>query len=198
MGRGGARVSQPTDTNIIAVLIGRKLAGKSWRVKYKLLPHIEQWIVWDYRGEYSVLEGARLWASTRDFLHHVEKNPDDLRREVIMGTKRDFTVFCRWCVETGGHWLVLEEIDRHTTGGPAQEALDDLIDRSRHAGVNLICLAHRTAGIPKDLTHQADLIMQAPTSEPGDLEYWRKKAGQDFADKLPHLRQWAFQHWRQG
>ena len=187
----------PEPDGSIVVIVGRKGCGKSYRTK-RVLKAIPRWVAWDYSGEYAELPGTRLWRDDagggfRRFLEHQAKHRQgDVRREVIIGTREEFSAFCNWCARTVDLWVVLEEVDRYTSANRVPPGMENLIDRSRHDRINLIAIGHRPASMPRALTFQADVIATGATTEPADLKYWRDRAGLGHAEVLPTLERQQF------
>jgi hypothetical protein len=175
---------QPESAHI-AVVIGRKESGKSFRVK-RALATWPRWVAWDLKGEYAAIEGARLWTDVRDFAAHLASG-GTVERDVFACAAWQFDAWCRWVFATGDLVAVVEEVTRYVTSGWAPEPLQDLFDRNRHARVDLVCVAPRLAEIPKGLLHQADDLLLANIDLPDDLSFIRKWKGPAIAERVANL-----------
>lgn len=169
----------------IALVIGRKASGKSKLVRRGLLD-VPHWIVWDLKGEYAQLPGARLWTSLADWKEHCARG-GELVREVFACSEHEFREWCRFAFNAGRVLVVIEELSRYCTGGAAPRELADLFDRGRHAGIDLIAVAPRLAGIPKGLAYQADDVLCARTSLPHDVAFLAEWLGDVAADFVCNL-----------
>jgi hypothetical protein len=181
--------SQPVDARI-AVVIGRKGSGKSYRVK-RALGSWRTWVAWDLRGEYASIAGARLWTDVRDFAKHLADG-GTIGREVFACPAWQFEAWCRWVFETGDLYCVIEELGRYVSAGHAPAALADLFDRNRHARVWLVCVAARLAGIPKGLVHQADDFLSSSMELPADVDFLTKWKGPAIATRVANLKPHEF------
>jgi hypothetical protein len=177
-------VNLPGDSNI-AVVVGSKGQGKSYRIK-RLLAKVPQWVAWDYKGEYGHIDGARVWHDVGAWREHLIDG-GDVRREVFVCERRQFPAWCRWVTETGNLLVVIEELNRYCGAGKPPEHLLDLFDRSRHSPLDLVCAAPRLAEISKDLVHQADELLTAQMTEPNDVDYLRKWLGARAAERVRAL-----------
>lgn len=87
--------------------------------------------------------------------------------------KKDIPVLFRWARELGKPeeiTLVLEECDRFPT--PDSAALfEDIIQRGRHYGVNMICLTTHPYAVDIDLRRQATEIYSFRQHEPADIKW---------------------------
>lgn len=181
-------MSAPGDSTI-AIVLGAKGQGKSFRIK-RGLSRLEQWVAWDFKGEYADarvgVAGARLWTDLADWREHLLEG-GDVRREVFVCPRRQFPAWCRWVAETGDLFVVIEELNRYCSSGRPSDELLDLFDRSRHSRLDLVCAAPRLAEISKDLVHQADELVTARMTEPNDVAYLRKWIGPRGAERVRAL-----------
>lgn len=177
-------MNAPTDSQI-TVVIGSKGQGKSFRIK-RALASVRQWVVWDYKGEYGDIAGARVWRDLKDWREHL-LDGGDVQREVFVCERRQFPAWCRWLIATGNLLVVIEELNRFCGSGKPPEHLLDLFDRSRHAPLDLVCAAPRLAEISKDLVHQADELLTAQITEPNDVDYVRRWLGVRAAERVRAL-----------
>lgn len=184
----------PSDDARICLIVGRKGSGKSFRIK-RGLAGVPVWVVWDLRGEYAHAEhgvsGARLWTDVRDFFRFLLAG-GVVQREVFACPVWQFDAWATWVFETGNMLAVIEELPRVCSAGKSSPALDELLDRNRHAGVDLIAACSRTAGIPKSLVHQVDEVLVSQTREPNSLAYFRDWLGEGWADQIATLETHSF------
>jgi hypothetical protein len=87
----------------------------------------------------------------------------------------------------GNLFVVIEELSRYAGPGQTTEALGDLLDRSRHAGVDVIATAARVAQIPKGLIAQADDLVVSQTRLPNDLDYLSAWCGPRAVERIAQL-----------
>lgn len=180
---------RPVDAKIAAV-IGRKGSGKSFRVK-RALAKWRRWVAWDLRGEYAEIHGARLWHDVREFAKHLADG-GTVEREVFACPAWQFDAWCKWVFETGDLVAIVEEVTRYVSPGHAPEPLQDLLDRNRHARVDLVLVAPRIAEIPKAVLHQADDVLCAQIELPADVAFLTKWKGTAIAQRVAHLQPHEF------
>jgi len=99
----------------------------------------------------------------------------------------DFPAVCALVNAAGNMTFVVEETDLYFKQGTACPEFRNLIQRGRHAGVDMICITQRPKGFGRLLTSQTDDFYLFATREPDDLAYFRARCGDDVAAKLPLL-----------
>lgn len=186
--------TSPSADARIFLVIGKKGSGKSSRIK-RGLALVPSFVVWDLRGEYAHptagVPGARLWTDMAAFFRHL-LDGGEIGREVFACPVWQFETWCKWVFETGNLVAVIEELPRVCPGGTAPAALADLLDRNRHAAVDLICAASRTAGIPKSVPDQADELICATQREPNAVRYLAGWLGDAAAARIRALQPFSF------
>lgn len=182
-------MNAPTSSRI-ALVVGRKGSGKSSLIK-RGLERVQRWVVWDLRGEYAALPRARLWTDLADFRAHVVDG-GDVEREVFACPASQFEAWCRWVYATGNLLVVIEELNRYAGAGPAGNALGDLFDRSRHAGIDLIAASPRIAEVPTSLRAQVDDLLCSRLSLPNDLAYLAAWVGPILSARVSQLPEHRF------
>jgi hypothetical protein len=88
--------------------------------------------------------------------------------------------------------VLIEEADLRCSPQYMVPALDKLIRYGRHWGVSIVALARRPAEISRHLTAQADTIVSFQTVEPRDLDFFRARCSDAFAELLPRLEPYAW------
>ena len=83
--------------------------------------------------------------------------------------------------------LVLDDADRYLTATP-RGVWRDLFTSFRHWGVNLLVVARRPQGVPKDVIASADEIVIFRLSEVHARNYLSKLLGFDVAEEVPKER----------
>lgn len=174
----------PTSSRI-ALVVGRKGSGKSTLIK-RGLERVARWVVWDLRGEYAALPRARLWTDLAAFRAHLVDG-GGIDREVFACPASQFLPWCRWVYATGNLLVVIEELGRYAGPGPAGDALGDLFDRSRHAGIDLIAASPRIVEVPTSLRAQVDDLLCARQSIPNDLAYLDQWIGPALSSRVSNL-----------
>lgn len=99
----------------------------------------------------------------------------------------DFPEVCRLVNAAGSMAFVVEETDLYFKSGVACPEFRNLIQRGRHAGVEMFCITQRPRGFGRLLTSQTDVFYLFSTREPDDLKYFADRCGADVADALPGL-----------
>lgn len=95
----------------------------------------------------------------------------------------DFMSSALWKVQGGT--LVLDEADAiRIADAPC---FNELIRYGRNKGIDLITGCRRPAELDKNITAGADVIYCFTTHEIRDIDYFRSKFGDDFAEMLPTL-----------
>jgi len=99
----------------------------------------------------------------------------------------DVAAVCRLVRAAGDMMFVVEETDLYFKQGDACPEFKMLIQRGRHAGVDMICVTQRPKGFGRLLTSQTDDFHLFATREPDDLAYFRARCGDAVAERLPNL-----------
>ena len=170
----------------IALVVGKKGSGKSRMLKRGLPLYSRPWVVWDVRGEYAGLPGARLWTDLAHFRAHLERG-GDVRREVFACAEVQFPAWCRWVFKRGRLLVVVEELTRYCAAGKAPPHLADLFDRSRHARLDLVFTTAAIAEVPTSLRRQIDDLVLSRITLPGDVQYVRDWLGERLARRTRRL-----------
>lgn len=178
----------PTSARSVLV-IGKKGSGKSRAIKQGLAL-VPQWMAWDLRGEYADptigVAGTRLWTDFNAFLAHV-RNGGAIAREAFACPVEQFPDWCKFVFRTGNLLVVIEELSRYCGSGKPIPPLLDLLDRSRHAGIDLIAAAPDLAEIPKGLVRQVDEIVIAKVTEPNSIAFLERWLGASAARRIAAL-----------
>jgi len=100
----------------------------------------------------------------------------------------DFDTVCRMVFAAGKMTFVVEEVDTYIDGqGRASDEFRQLIQRGRHADVDMICVTQTPKGFGRLLTSQTETFYLFATREPDHLDYFRKRFGRRLADELGRL-----------
>lgn len=99
----------------------------------------------------------------------------------------DFPEVCKLAWAATNMTLVVEETDLYFKQGTTCPEFRNLIQRGRHAGVDMICVTQRPKGFGRLLTSQTDAFFLFATREPDDLAYFRARCGDAIAERLPNL-----------
>lgn len=95
----------------------------------------------------------------------------------------DFMSAALWKINGGT--LVIDECDAiRIADAPV---FNELIRYGRNKGIDLITGCRRPAELDKNITAGADIIYCFTTHEIRDIDYFKKKFGDDFAEMLPQL-----------
>lgn len=174
----------------IVLVCGRKGAGKSKLIK-RGLRRLRRFVAWDVRGEYCAsqhgIAGARLWTDLRAWRAHLLAG-GTIEREVFSCPSAQFKAWCAWVFATGRLTVVIEELGRHCSNGRASPELLDLIERSRHAHIDLIATTARLERVPKDIRAQVDELLVPSMSEPNDVAYLQSWLGESVVARVRFLQ----------
>jgi GTPase SAR1 family protein len=146
-----------------AVILGAPGSGKTTLV--------ESWIA-DYKktgGDVVILDPSRQFPGEGVW-------PEEGPEKFLMGLKGKFRGL-----------LVLDDADRYLSATP-RGIWRDLFTSFRHWGVNLLVVARRPQGIPKDVIASADEIIIFRLSEVHARSYLGKLLGRDVAEDIPRDR----------
>lgn len=163
----------------ITIILGRRKAGKTWKAKEILADWQEDYIVWDFLGEYSrgtiIDDIIVFYAWLEDMLSSGKKIQISLRL-----IRKYFDQICTIVKDLGidlGQFLfIIEEVDAISKANYCPEPLDWLIQYGRHYGVSLLTTSRRPARIPRILTSQGDILYLFQIKEPIDLKYLEEYA----------------------
>ena len=112
----------------------------------------------------------------------------DYGREVVTDADdTELPKLLRAVFELGDATLVVEETGTQLETRGAPRALKRILQRGRHRRVNLLICSPRPFGVLRDSTQQADHVYVFATDEPGDLDYWGKRAGKATAERIRQL-----------
>jgi len=99
----------------------------------------------------------------------------------------DFPAVCELVFAAGEMAYVVEEADLFFQQGSTCPEFRNLIQRGRHAGVEMYCVTQRPKGFGRLLTSQTEKFYLFSTREPDDLRYFRDRCGDAVAARLPDL-----------
>lgn len=111
--------------------------------------------------------------------------------------KSQYDTLFRWAVEVGNEeaiTLVLEECDRFPT--PASAALfDEIVQRGRHYGVNLLALTTFPYAVNIDLRRQATEIFTFRQHEPADIKWLSAVMPGEAISQVQQLGDYEYLRW---
>lgn len=145
------------------VILGAPASGKTTL--------IDKWIK-DYRdagGQVKILDPSAQFGSAGEW-------PSEGPEAYLEGLKGNFSGL-----------LVLDDADRYLSASP-KGIWRDLFTSFRHWGVNLLVVARRPQGVPKDVIASADELVLFRMSEVHARNYLSKLLGFDVADEIPRDR----------
>lgn len=185
-----------SDQRRVVLIVGKTGTGKSTKARELIAPLTRVFVLeagFKAGGEYGIFP-------TDDF----QRVAASLSRSFFRVSYSPRWWEWSWCMEAakiageegGPLWLVIEEADR--VPEPRElEIYDDLINRGRHWGINLVALSTRPAKLPIDYRAQATDVIAFRQHEPRDIDYLREIMG-DKAEALPALGAHGCVVWRQG
>lgn len=181
-----------TEQAKITVVFGKRGSGKSVKAR-RLVAGRSRVLFYDSLGhDYDdgvICEGLAtlksFWKTTYRRKFRIVFRPDD--------PEGDFETVCSMVYAAGDLAFVVEETDLFfSPGGNTCDAFKNLIQRGRHANVDLFCVTQSPTGFGRLLTKQTDVFYLFSTREPSDLEYFRKRCGQAVSEKLPTLAKFEY------
>lgn len=111
--------------------------------------------------------------------------------------KKDVSTLFRWARELGRPeeiTLVLEECDRFPTAESAA-GFEELIQRGRHYGVNMLCLTTHPYAVDIDLRRQATEIFSFRQHEPADIKWLSSVMPAAVVEKISGLGDYEYICW---
>lgn len=181
--------------NRIICIFGRKGSGKTTLAR-AMIKREPRYIIADSLNEYDAPMTA---TDERELADHVRaKLQGKLRLCVKVGNDAMFDAACDAAKIAGSEkpvLLVVEEADLRCSPAYVTASLDRLIRYGRHWGVSILAVARRPAEITRHLTAQADTVIAFRSVEPRDLDFFRKRCGEDFARRLPNLKRYRYITW---
>ncbi len=111
--------------------------------------------------------------------------------------KSQYETLFRWALEIGNEeaiTLVLEECDRFPTPASA-DIFEEIVQRGRHYGVNLIALATFPFNVNIDLRRQATEICTFQQHEPADIKWLSAVMPGEAIDQVQQLGDYEFLRW---
>jgi hypothetical protein len=166
-------------------IFGRTGTGKSTLIKgdsklgiVSLLNSYQNYVIWDYQGEY--LKGfGDVYTDFNTFVDGIKyciKNNKTIKKVVYLDTGL-FDKVCAVMHHVKDCVFVVEEVDTVTTPTYAPPNFSNLNRSGRHWDLSLICLSQRPRKVYRNLTSQADKIIVFSIIEPGDIVYLKDYAG---------------------
>jgi len=179
----------------IEILVGGHGQGKSYLAKKIANSRKDRVIVWDSVNEWTeerALKGAAYFGSFPEYCEHI-MGGGRLPTRLVLGTHRKYwEPFLKYAYQsfakTGGGLLLIEEISRQVSSGHSSEAWLDVVERSRHARLDMLAIATRIMAVPPDLRAQADVWTFFKTSDTDVLREIRKRFGDKAVTTVRNLR----------
>lgn len=166
----------------VIVILGRTGSGKSQWAKIwakKISPIYIYDPLWSYQGEIdmdgSLIEESELYPQKND--------------RIIYGDPRLVDYACDVAYERGDCTLLFEECSSiWRKGERVSEPVLRQIFLGRHAAVNLVCVAQRSASIPIDLRSQANRVICFSQFEADDVKWLSDIFGKKNTDEISKLK----------
>lgn len=161
--------------NVIALVVGKKGSGKSHYVKTLLSNEKpKRVIIFDALWEYDI-DGHTLVFSWQEAVELLRENIDgEFRLTVRLEDEAEYEQIVDVLRYVGNLTLVIEEFHLYCNHTYTYPEIKKLIRLGRHWGINIIGITQRIPDIPRDFTHAMDLLVVFRTTEPRDLDYFRK------------------------
>jgi hypothetical protein len=178
----------------IGAAVGPKGSGKSYWTKIWAKTSKRRLLLFDATGEYKAtgkegIPGLKKFDGLESYFRFVS-NGGKAQKCAIRASWRTFNAFCRYGYALGNVDLVVEEVSNYMNEAKSSRGFRDLCDRSRHADIRLLCIASRPANLPSFFRSQVDGWVSFRTSEPTDLDFWRKLQGKEVVDKIRNLKRY--------
>jgi len=166
-------------------IFGRTGTGKSTLIKgdsklgiSSLLNSYQNYVIWDYQGEYLTGFGD-VYTDFNTFVDGIKLCLKDKKpiKKVIFLPESFFDKVCKVMHHVKDCVFVVEEVDAVTSPSYAPPNFDNLNRSGRHWDLSLICLSQRPRKVYRNLTSQANKIIVFSIIEPGDLAYLKDYAG---------------------
>lgn len=181
--------------NTIVCVFGRKGEGKTTLVR-EMLTDFDRITVADTVGQYGPGDGCMIRYSREECVTAL----------VALSGQRRFRLSCR-CVdpedmlavlhvsyEVPEALVIVEETSLYCSPAHLPNEIARLVRYGRHRSISQFYVSQRPAGVHRDLTSQADLIVSFRQREPRDLAYMRLLVGES-ADQLPYLQPFEIMVW---
>jgi len=185
----------------IRAFIGGKGSGKTY-LAIREARKARRVLVWDSVGEWTDekhLRDAAHFGDLRELARHLQSGGRMFPKTVVVARRDDFLAFCsfayKWAKTNPGKGqslLVLEELNAYVHSNKRDHQFLDLVDRSRHASLDVLMIAPRMYGIPLYAREQVDRWKIAQVWSPGELAKFGDEYGPDVRDRLSKLPKHRF------
>lgn len=163
-----------TKTNLRVWVCGQSGSGKSYWIKYELVPRWDRVLVVDPLAEYGAhVEAivtspaeARAWLVARGAGHHMIP----FRLSCVPDSDEDSLAYLALAWSLPSSLVVVEEVDTIASPSFSPKELRHLIQRGRHRRISVVCSTQRPAATPVQLRSQADLLAAFRLTTPLDQE----------------------------
>lgn len=207
------------------VILGKSGSGKSSLTK-TLIRSIPRVVIFDPKGEYAAPHVIR-GGTPQDLYDYIKarkkfcvsykpeserarraleaRSPEKNRGRGMVLIEREFD-HVSWAVFVVGNLtFVAEELDQCCTSAWAGPKFGKLLRQGRSRGVEQICISRRPTEIPKDVTANMTQMVIFNSSEPGDMDYYRRRLGAS-VELIPNLQTFGIDgaklstglEWREG
>ena len=189
------------------VILGKSGSGKSSLTK-ALIRSIPRVVIFDPKGEYAAPHVIR-GATPKDLYRYIDgrkrfcvsykpeserarraleaRSPEKNRGKRMSLIEREFDQVSWGVFVVGSLTFVAEELDQCCTSAWAGPKFGKLLRQGRTRGVEMICISRRPTEIPKDVTANMTQMVIFNSSEPGDMDYFRRRLG-PAVDRIPDLQ----------
>ncbi len=207
------------------VILGKSGSGKSSLTK-ALIRSIPRVVIFDPKGEYAAPHVVR-GATPQDLYDFIRtrkrfcvsykpeserarralevRSPERNRGKRMSLIEREFD-HVSWAVYVvGALTFVAEELDQCCTSAWAGPKFGKLLRQGRTREVEMIAISRRPTEIPKDVTANMTQMVIFNSSEPGDMDYYRRRIG-PAVERIPNLQTFGIDgavvstglEWREG
>lgn len=175
----------------VAVYLGKRGSGKSSLARARIRES-ERVVIYDTLEEYPA---PVIISNPRELLEYLQGRQKFKVAYRPFRPEKEFGWVCRVLFNIGNLLFVAEEVDQYSSAHGADVWFNNLLRRGRHRQVEMICISRRPAEIPRDLTANVYRMVAFRTSEPRDVDYFRRVMG-DMAHALRNLPELTGIEWR--
>lgn len=179
----------------IELLVGGMGSGKTYQAIQRANSCKKSVWVWDAVGEWSserLIPDAAYWNSLAEYRAALSAGQKPVQKNVVLSTRIEWEAFLSFayqsCALRGGGMVIIEELQRWVRSGSASTGWQDMVDRARHAGVDLVGLGPRLMAFPIEVRAQASHVTVFQTTDPDSLLEIRRRTDAATAEKVRRLR----------
>jgi hypothetical protein len=177
------------------LIVGRKGSGKSFLGKKIANEAKGRIVVWDAVGEWAedkALKRAASFRSLVEYYAHIAQGGEQPERMTLGASRGHWPTFLAYCYlsikTSGGGLVVIEELDAYTSSSDSSEEWNAMVNRSRHAGIDLLCICPRIMSVPVGIRQQADSWLVFKSEDPDVLKEVKRQFGAEAEEIVRNLK----------